>query len=59
MRIAFCSSEMASLAKVGGLADVTESLPKALAGLGEDVWVFLPLYKQIWEGHSSELEDTG
>ncbi len=59
MRIAFCSSEMASLAKVGGLADVTESLPKALAGLGEDVWVFLPLYKQIWEKRGSELEDTG
>ncbi len=59
MRIAFCSSEMASLAKVGGLADVTESLPKALAGLGEDVWVFLPLYKQIWVERQKDLEDTG
>jgi len=59
MRIAFCSSEMAALAKVGGLADVTESLPKALKGLGEEVWIFLPLYKQIWEEHRGDLEDTG
>ncbi len=59
MKIAFCSSEMASLAKVGGLADVTESLPKALKGLGEEVWVFLPLYKQIWEKHRENLKDTG
>ncbi len=59
MRIALCSSEMASLAKVGGLADVTDSLPKALKAMGESVWVFLPLYKQIREEKGQELRDTG
>ena len=59
MNIAFCSSEMAPLAKVGGLADVTESLPKALRAQGEKVSVFLPLYKQIKEERGSELRDTG
>jgi len=59
MRVALCSSEMASLAKVGGLADVTDSLPKALKAMGEDVCVFLPLYKQIREEKGQELRDTG
>ncbi len=59
MKIVLCSSEMASLAKVGGLADVTESLPKALKGLGEEVCVFLPLYRQIMQESSHTLRDTG
>ena len=59
MRVVLCSSEMASLAKVGGLADVTDSLPKALKAMGEDVCVFLPLYKQIREEKGQELRDTG
>lgn len=59
MRVALCSSEMASLAKVGGLADVTDSLPKALKAMGKDVRVFLPLYKQIREKKGQELRDTG
>ncbi len=59
MRVALCSSEMASLAKVGGLADVTDSLPKALKALGKDVWVFLPLYKQMREEKGRGLRDTG
>jgi len=59
MNIAFCSSEMASLAKVGGLADVTESLPKAMRMRGENICVFLPLYKQIKDERGKELRDTG
>ena len=49
MRIAFVTSEFASLEKVGGLADVSESLPKALYQRGEKVAVFMPLYKRIKE----------
>ncbi len=57
MRIAFLTSEFASLEKVGGLADVSESLPKALKKKGEDVAVFMPLYKRIKE--ERRLEKTG
>jgi len=59
MNIAFCSSEMASLAKVGGLADVTESLPKTMRMRGENICVFLPLYKQIKDERGKEWRDTG
>ncbi len=44
VRIAFLSSEVAPFAKTGGLADVAFSLPKALAKLGHQVRVFMPLY---------------
>jgi len=59
MKIAFCTSEMGSLIKVGGLADVSESLPKALKNLSEDVFVFLPLYKKIKQEKKDILQDTG
>lgn len=38
------SAEMAPLAKVGGLADVTTALSRALADRGHDVRIVLPLY---------------
>ena len=47
MRIVFASSEMAPYAKTGGLADVSASLPKALAARGHDVTCFLPRYGPI------------
>jgi starch synthase len=47
MRIAFVSAEAAPYAKVGGLADVAGSLPQALAALGHDVTLYLPLHGQI------------
>jgi starch synthase len=46
MKILMVASEAAPYAKTGGLADVIGSLPAALAGLGEEVAVVLPLYKQ-------------
>lgn len=46
-RILFVTSEAHPLIKTGGLADVSASLPLALHGLGDDVRLILPGYRQI------------
>jgi starch synthase len=45
MNIAFVASEAVPFAKTGGLADVAGALPKAIAGLGHRVSLFLPCYR--------------
>jgi len=47
LRICFVSSEVAPLAKTGGLADVSGALPRELHAQGHDVRVFMPLYSSI------------
>ncbi len=47
MKIAFVSFEVYPLAKVGGLADVAGSLPKALKKKGMDVSIFMPYHKIV------------
>ncbi len=47
MKIAFLASEVAPFAKTGGLADVAGALPKFLNQAGEDVRVFMPLYREV------------
>lgn len=49
MQIVFASSEVAPLAKTGGLGDVCGALPKALAARGHDVTIFMPYYRQARE----------
>jgi starch synthase len=45
MKVVFVAAEMHPLAKVGGLADVIGSLPKALRQQGVDARVLMPHYK--------------
>ncbi len=47
MHVLFIAAELSPLAKVGGLADVTGALPKALAGVGVDIRAVLPFYASI------------
>ncbi len=45
MKILFVASEGLPYSKTGGLADVVEALPKALAEMGHEVAVILPRYR--------------
>ncbi len=47
LRICFIASEVAPLAKTGGLADVAGALTKYLHAGGHDIRTFMPLYGQI------------
>ncbi len=47
MRVLFVTSELAGLYKIGGLGDVSRSLPIALKKLRVDVRVAMPYYKAI------------
>lgn len=47
MRVLFVTSEVAGLFKLGGLGDVSRSLPMALAKLGVKATIVLPYYKNI------------
>ncbi len=47
LKVLFVSPEAAPLVKTGGLGDVSGSLPLALRGLGMEVRLVLPLYRQV------------
>ncbi|HIC90901.1 MAG TPA: glycogen synthase GlgA [Syntrophaceae bacterium] len=47
MKILFVSSEVAPFSKVGGLAEVSHGLPKALKRLGHEVIIVSPKYRSV------------
>lgn len=47
LKVLFLSAEVEPFAKVGGLADVAGSLPKALSGMGHDAKVVMPAYSMV------------
>ncbi|OGG29041.1 hypothetical protein A2971_03765 [Candidatus Gottesmanbacteria bacterium RIFCSPLOWO2_01_FULL_46_21] len=47
MRVLFVTSEVATLFKLGGLADVSYALPSALKRLGVDIAIALPYYASM------------
>ena len=60
MKIAMIGSEAAPFAKSGGLGDVLLGLPRELARIpGNEVCLFLPLYRKIWQNPAFELELQG
>lgn len=59
MKILFTGSEMDPLARTGGLGDVLEALPAALAAKGHDVSVVLPCYHGLREDPKLGVRSTG
>ncbi len=47
MNVLFVTSEMAGLSKVGGLADVSAALPRALSAAGTVTRVLMPGYRDV------------
>jgi starch synthase len=58
LKILFLAAEAIPFAKVGGLADVAGSLPKAIQALGHDVRLMIPRYGTI-RSNQFHLEKIG
>ena len=59
MKILMAGSEMAPLARTGGLGDVLQSLPAELTQRGHDVSVILPFYRCLRENKALKPKSTG
>jgi starch synthase len=57
LKVLFAASELALLAKVGGLGDVIESLPKTLKKMGVDVRIIMPRYEVIDKNKAEFIKD--
>ena len=56
VKVLFVSAEVSPFAKVGGLADVAGSLPRALRQIGLDVRVAMPAYRMIAQDPRHQFE---
>ncbi|HYB42670.1 MAG TPA: glycogen synthase GlgA [Candidatus Methylomirabilis sp.] len=54
LRVLFIASEVDPFAKTGGLADVAGALPAAIAGLGHDIRILTPKYRDT-EARAGDL----
>lgn len=59
MKIVMAGSEMNPLARTGGLGDVLDALPTALAKRGHEVSVVLPCYRGLREDRRFGIKSTG
>ncbi|MEO8350715.1 MAG: glycogen synthase GlgA [Chthoniobacteraceae bacterium] len=59
MKILLAGSELTPFARTGGLGDVLEALPHALAQRGHEVSVALPYYRALREDSRIEAKETG
>ena len=59
MKVLLVTSELAPLAKAGGLGDVAGALPQRLRKIGVDIRCVLPMYKQIKDKYTDKLEFLG
>lgn len=59
LKILFVSHEVSPFAKVGGLADVAGSLPKALKAMGHDVRVLMPAYQMVLDDPTWKATPVG
>lgn len=59
MKVAYVTPEVLPFSKTGGLADVSQALPRALAAQGQDCTVFTPYYRQAaeWLGGNGQAAD--
>ena len=55
-RVAMLSAECSPYVKRGGLADMVGSLAREIAHQGSEVYLFIPLYKEIRNKHQNESE---
>lgn len=59
MKILFCSPEVYPFSKIGGVADFSESLPKAISKLNNTIYVVSPYYQVVREKFSSDMQLLG
>lgn len=56
MKVLFVTSEAYPFARVGGLSDVSYSLPKALRKIGVDVRIMMPKYGEIPNDYKNKMK---
>lgn len=59
MKVLFCSPEVYPFSKIGGLADFSAFLPKALNNLGNTVNVVSPYYERVKKHYGDQLSYIG
>lgn len=59
MKILFCTPEVYPFSKIGGVADFSESLPKALEKLKHTLYVVSPYYQSVIDNYDKQMDYIG